>query len=70
MRQENVHRRKEVSTMKRAMLTVVVLASLVIFVAAVMVAEQKAPAPAAATPVARSIAVSLKRLTRSRRAFR
>jgi len=56
--------------MKRAMLTVMVLASLVIFVAAVMVAEQKAPAPAAATPVARSIAVSLKRLTRSRRAFR
>ena len=36
--------------MKRAMLTVMVLAISVIFVAAVMAAEQKAPAPAAAAP--------------------
>ncbi|HUL29430.1 MAG TPA: hypothetical protein VLZ03_03160 [Thermodesulfobacteriota bacterium] len=36
--------------MKRTMLTVMVLAISVIFVAAVMAAEQKAPAPAAATP--------------------
>jgi len=36
--------------MKRAMLTVMALAISVIFVAAVMAAEQKAPAPASATP--------------------
>ncbi len=36
--------------MKRAMLSVLVLAISVIFVAAVMAAEQKAPAPASATP--------------------
>ena len=36
--------------MKRAMLTVMVLAISVIFASAVMAVEQKAPAPAAATP--------------------
>lgn len=36
--------------MKRAMLTIMALAVSVIFVAAVMAAEQKAPAPASATP--------------------
>jgi len=36
--------------MKRAMLTVMVLAISAIFVAAVMAAEQKAPAPASAAP--------------------
>ena len=36
--------------MKRAMLTVMVLAISAIFATAVMAAEQKAPAPAAATP--------------------
>ncbi len=36
--------------MKRAMSTIMVLAISVIFVAAVMAAEQKAPAPAAAAP--------------------
>lgn len=36
--------------MKRAMLTIMALAISVIFVAAVMAAEQKAPAPVSATP--------------------
>ncbi len=36
--------------MKRAMLTVMALAISVVFVAAVMAAEQKAPAPASAAP--------------------